>query len=240
MITASTLRGIELFSRLPTEDRARIASRMHHRDLAKGEFAVHCGDESGDVYFIVSGRLRATLYSDNGKQVSFQDLGPGEMFGELAAVDGLTRATDVVALAPSTLGVLHREGFRATCRELPDVAEHAMRRLAGLVRMLLERVFEFSTLGVNNRIHGELLRLARDHVVVANTVTIPSPPTHEELANRLSTHREAVTRELKRLESEGLITWQRKVHRINDVAQLIELVHSAHRVKQETDSDERA
>ena len=94
-----------------------------------------------------------------------------------------------------------------------------------VVRRLDERVFEFSTLGVNNRIHAELLRLARraaDNGQVS--VEIEHAPTHAEIANRVSTHREAVTREIKRLEKLGVIEWGRSRHCILDIPKLDEMV----------------
>ena len=226
MITSSTLSGIHLFAKLKAEERERIASRITAKSFDKGEFIIHTSDQDRDVHFIVAGSVRATIYSESGKQVTFQDLGAGDMFGELAAIDGLSRTTDVVALSDCMIGVMSSDDFATTCRECPDVASQTIQRLASLVRMLLERVFEFSTLAVNNRIHAELLRMAKKHPCQDNTVTITSPPTHEEIASRVSTHREAVTRELKRLEAEGLITWSRTEHRINDLNELSRLVKS--------------
>jgi CRP-like cAMP-binding protein len=80
-----------------------------------------------------------------------------------------------------------------------------LRRLAGNVRALTERVFEFSTLAVRNRIHAELLRLAHASDKGTRPITIAPMLTHAELANRLSTHREAVTRELNNLTRLGVI-----------------------------------
>ncbi|MCP4766244.1 MAG: winged helix-turn-helix domain-containing protein [Gammaproteobacteria bacterium] len=57
-----------------------------------------------------------------------------------------------------------------------------------------------------------------------NTVVVETPPTHEEIAFRISTHREAVTKELKRLEKEGIITWNRSIHQINDLHRLRKIV----------------
>jgi CRP-like cAMP-binding protein len=93
------------------------------------------------------------------------------------------------------------------------------------VRRLSERVFEFSTLAVNNRIHAELLRMAADADAGADGVRrIPDPPTHLEIANRISTHREAVSRELAYLESEGVIRKSRQVLEILDIDRLRALV----------------
>jgi CRP-like cAMP-binding protein len=98
----------------------------------------------------------------------------------------------------------------------------------GQIRVLTTRVFEFSTLAVNNRIQAELLRLARQAGGVdGNIATIEPAPKHAEIASRISTHREAVAREISRLEALGLL--QRKSRRIiiTDLRRLARMVEEA-------------
>ena len=152
--------------------------------------------------------------------MSFEDLGPGDIFGELAAIDSLGRSTDIVSISDCLVGVMSQSKFILTNMECPEIAMKTMQRLAQLTRNLLGRIMEFSTLSVNDRIQEELVRIAESSNTNANTVVIKTPPTHEELAHRISTHREAVTRELKRLETDGVITWNRTVHQINDLHRL--------------------
>src|SRR3546814_17818984 len=83
--------------------------------------------------------------------------------------------------------------------------------LIGTVRTLSERIFEFSTLAVKNRIHSELLRLAREGEHVGKTAHISPAPTHADIASRISTHREAVTRDLNELTKSGLRREERRV-----------------------------
>ena len=80
-----------------------------------------------------------------------------------------------------------------------------MQHLANLVRLLSERVVEFSPLGVNNRIHAELLRLAKKVSITGGSAGIAPVPTHGDIANRVSTHHEAMIRELNELKHKGLI-----------------------------------
>ena len=89
---------------------------------------------------------------------------------------------------------------------------------------LTERVFEFSALAVNNRIHAELLRLARDHMTAENTAAIQPAPTHAEIASRISTHREAVTRELSRLSRAGIVVRRSGALVVEDVERLDRLM----------------
>ncbi len=223
-VSAQTLAGIDLFRDLSGDARAALAGQLHARRYRRGQQIVSHRDRGREVFFVVSGRVRATVYSASGKEVSFEDLEAGGMFGELAAIDGGTRSTHVIALTDSLLAVMGEAAFLRALETHPQLAMAVLRRLAGLVRAHCGRIFEFSTLGVRNRIHAELLRLGRRQGGGANTVVILSAPTHAEIAARVSTHREAVTRELKRLEAAGLIDWRPGRHVIRDLRALQRLV----------------
>ena len=107
-----------------------------------------------------------------------------------------------------------------------DVQHSVLLRLAAMVRGNMQKVFEFSALSVVQRIHCELLRLASDANADSPEILLTSVPTHAEIASRVSTHREAVTRELKAMETSGLITWKKNHHVIHDVVKLSELAFS--------------
>jgi CRP-like cAMP-binding protein len=87
--------------------------------------------------------------------------------------------------------------------ENPAFAIAVARQLAGHVRRLTTRVFEFSTMAVRQRLWAELLRLAEQAAEGADAARIGSLPTHAELASRISTHREAVSREMAWLDGHG-------------------------------------
>ncbi len=146
------------------------------------------------------------------------------MFGELAAIDGKARSTHVVTLSDALIASMSKDAFWSALLSYQQVAGVTLKRLSYMVRMLCERIFEYSTLGVKNRIHAELLRCAHEVSNDSGKVVITNPPTHAEIANRLATHREAVTRECKHLESIGLIEWRPGRHVINDVETLERLV----------------
>lgn len=99
-----------------------------------------------------------------------------------------------------------------------------MRLLTSRVRRLSERVYEFRAFAVQNRIHAELLRLAKVSGVQRGEVALSPAPTLAEIADRVSTHREAVSRELSRLGALGLISREGGKLRVTDVAKLADLV----------------
>jgi CRP-like cAMP-binding protein len=219
-----TLRGVALFREVPEAALARIDARCHWQQHTTGQEIFGQQDEGNDVYFIVDGRVRVIVFALSGKEVTFRDLGAGESFGELAAIDGRPRSANVTALSDCLLARLDAAAFLAVLREQPEVAAAVMRQLAFHVRDLSDRVFAFSTLAVKNRIHAELLRLAREGEAEGNSATIAPAPTHAEIASRVSTHREAVTRELNSLARAGLLERRRGTLVLLDVARLERMV----------------
>ena len=200
-----SLLGIQLFRELPQTERDAVAMRCQGKRVPAGHQLLRDGDESSDVYFIVSGKVRAAIYASSGKEVAFRDIGPGEAVGDLSALDGAPRSATVVAMEDSTVLSLSSGQFWEVLTQHQSVAAAMLRELTSLVRQLSQRVVEYSTLGVKNRIHAELLRLAEGGQRDGERATIHPVPTHAEIASRISTHREAVSRELSHLTSVALL-----------------------------------
>jgi CRP-like cAMP-binding protein len=219
-----TLDGIELFENFSVRDLKAVAKRCHWRQYTADQQIVGHLDQTRDVFFIVESSVRAVIYSPAGKEISFRDISAGDMFGEFSAIDGQPRSAHVIALTDSLIASLSADEFWQVLRDYPIVAEATLKRLTKQLRILSERVFEFSALTVKNRIHAELLRLARDHSRGANKAAISPVPTHAEIASRVSTHREAVTRELNDLTRAGLIERRHGVLIIRDVEHLARMV----------------
>lgn len=171
----------------------------------KGAEIISQQDKGRDVYFITSGEVRVRSYSVAGRQVSFRDVEVGAVIGDIAAVDGGPRSTDVTALVESVLAALPGAAFTRLMREEAVVHERYLRYLTGMVRTLTERVTELSTLDVSQRVQAELLRLAHRSGRSGNSASIDPAPTHAEIAEQVSTRREQVTRELSALTKQGLL-----------------------------------
>ncbi len=223
--SAGSLRVIGLFQGLAEADLEALARRCSWRRYEAHEQILHFHDQSRDVYFVVEGEVRATSYSLEGKEVIFRDIAAGEMFGEYAAIDGEPRAADVVAQMPSYVAAMPAAVFWELLERHPSAAAFMLKLLTRQIRGLTERAFEFSTLPVKDRIHAELLRLARDHMTSETTATIVPAPTHADIASRISTHREAVTRELNELSRQGLLERGHGSLVILDVPRLDRMVH---------------
>jgi CRP-like cAMP-binding protein len=222
------LSRVALLRGLPQPALETIAKLCNWRRYPTGTTVVSREATDRDVYLIVSGSVRVTAFSRGGRQVSFRDLPAGESFGELAAIDGGARSADVVTLEETLIAALRPADFRRLVGEHATVCEHVLRRLTMLVRSLTERVFELSTLGVNNRIHATLLRLARAGAVEGNRARIAPAPSHAELATQVSTNREQVTRELSALARAGLLDRDGRDLVITDLPRLERMVTEVH------------
>lgn len=225
-VTAETLLAVDLFRDLSADVRAAIAASCTGELFEAGERIVLQRDDRTDVFFIVSGTVRVSFHSKPGKDVQFRDQHAGECFGELAAIDGHPRSADVIALDDVFVGTIKARDFLAIATRYPEVSTKLFVQLTSLIRSLRNRVIELSTLGVNNRIHGELLRLAREHGIQDNQAEIRPAPTHADMASRVSTHREAVTKEIGALVKSGVIERGRGVLRVIDVRRLEVIVEN--------------
>ncbi len=224
----AALQRVPVLAGMSADGREWLAKACAWHDRPVGTELLGYKDPSRDVYFLTAGRACVKIYSADGRAVVFHDLAAGDMFGELAAIDGGPRSASIEALEACTAASLKAAQFEMLLTREPSVALAVMRGLAGTVRRLSERVHEFSTLVVQNRIQAELLRLAVVHGGDKATRVLLTPaPTLADIADRVATHREAVSRELSRLGAVGLVHREAGGLAISDVPRLAALVREA-------------
>jgi CRP/FNR family transcriptional regulator, cyclic AMP receptor protein len=214
------LRRIEFFRGLSDEAFAAVSRNCPRRSFVAGELIIGHKDQSFEVLFLLTGQARVNIYSMSGRRISFRDIAQGAIFGELSAIDGEPRSASVECVQACTAAIMPRKAFHQALSEHPPFMEAVIKHLAGQVRTLTARVVEFSTLAVRNRVQAELLRRAGPVPHALNEAILSPAPTHAEIASRISTHREAVTRELSWLESKGLIAKEGRLLRLKDLDRL--------------------
>lgn len=223
----NSLKGIAIFAELPPRSVEQIERRCTWKRYAPGERILDYLDGSDDVFFLTLGEVRITIYSSTGKAVSFREMAAGEIFGEFPAIDGGSRSASVEAHTNCLVASMTGASFRELLHSEPALARALLPRLTRTIRTLTTRVYEFSTLAVNNRIQAELLRLASLGPKDGNSARIVPAPTHVQIASRVATHREAVTRELARLSRIGIIERRGGTLVIKDVNRLTAMVRDA-------------
>jgi CRP-like cAMP-binding protein len=227
--TIAGLQSITLLKGIPAPALTELSRQCRWRRFEAGQQVISRAAPNQDVYLIVSGRVRATAFSAAGRQVTYRDIAGGDWFGDFAAIDGLPRSSDVVTLEDTFVASLSADTFRRLLYKHPAVCDRVLLRLVASVRELTERIFDYSTLGVRNRVHAELLRLAKHAGGTGNTARIDPAPRHADIAGQISTYREQVTRELSVMVKKGLIERAGHALLIPDVARLEKIVAEVRR-----------
>jgi len=223
--SGNTLADIPFLEPLSDSARSALEQRARWVRYTTNDTIIDRETESRDVYFVVTGRVRVVNFSISGREITFDEMEPGGVFGELAALDGMPRSAAVVALTDTLVASISPDTFLNLLRDHPDLAIGVMQELAKIVRTSTERIMDLSTLGAHNRVHSEILREARAHADDdANTARISPIPVHADIAARVSTTRETVARVLSDLTKQGLVKREKDALAILDLERLEDLV----------------
>ena len=200
-----SLAGIRLFDGLSESALEDLSKRCRWHKYQPNEQVIDRYSDSRDLYLIVEGRARVVNYSVTGREVTFDEREEGEYFGELAALDGEPRSANVIALNELNVACLSQEAFNRLLLEHPQVTLKILNGLAKIVRASNKRIMDLSTVGANNRVHAEILRLALPGVRTDNTAIVSPFPIHGDIASRVSTTRETVNRVFSDLSRRGIV-----------------------------------
>lgn len=206
---------------VPDQWRKVLLAHSHDVQVRAGQVILSSGGETRELYLVLEGSVRIALFALSGREVAIREMGAGELFGELAAIDGLARSATVVASSDAKLAVISTAAFFNALEQHPQMALWLLRRFAAMVRASTEKIFELGTLPARNRLHCELLRLAEDGAVSAEGVVIAPAPTHADFAARIGSHREMVTREFGTLTERGALRQSGRRLVLLDLAQLM-------------------
>ncbi|HEX2889629.1 Crp/Fnr family transcriptional regulator [Vineibacter terrae] len=214
------MRLIALFEELSSEELTHVAQLCSINRYEKHVQIIGQDEPTSDVFFVLDGAVRISSYASTGREITYNDIGVGGLFGEFAAVDGLPRSASVVALSSCVLARMTAARFSALLQANGKVAFRLVEILVTKLRAMSERVFDVSALGLRERMRKELLRLASSGSPAYGGLLIKPAPTHYEIAARIGSHREAVSREFSRLEIEGIVEVRRQEIRILDLVRL--------------------
>lgn len=202
----SILRKTALFAGLTEKELPSLSSRFSKRRLERGEMLFNEGDSCTGLFLVASGRIRIFKLSPEGRTQVLAVEGPGSSFAELPVFDGGNYPASASAGEDSEVLFISRRDFQNFCREHPDFALKVIAVVGGRLRRLVNIIEELSFTTVRQRLIGVILRLARETGKVAQDgIRVELPMSHQELAAELGTVRELVTRNLSRLQAEGLV-----------------------------------
>lgn len=218
----SMLADVRFFRSIRATTVAEMERHCRWLGLDKGEVLIAAGDFPEKVFFLLHGELRFSLHTRIGKSLSLPATLPGAFVGTTALVKETPHLYSIDAAMPSTLASMNARTFRDFLRRDPDVLQALLRTMVERQHILVHHIEELTTLNVRARIQNELSRLCRDTTNSDGSAVIFPVPTHEELANRIGTHREAVSRELSRLQQTGVILRHDGALFVRDIALLMD------------------
>jgi CRP-like cAMP-binding protein len=200
------LRTVPIFSELSDEDITSLA-RLASRKRYPKDTVVFFENEEGDFFFtILEGRIKVTILGDDGREVILSVLGPGDFFGEMALLDNEPRSATAIAVEESELLSLHRNDFQTVLNDNKSITSALIRVLSARLRRANHQISTLALLDVYGRVARVIVDMAREEGKRLRDGRIAfRRATHQEIANRIGTTRETVTRMLKDLERQGLI-----------------------------------
>jgi CRP-like cAMP-binding protein len=201
---------------LSRDELSALAARISVRHIKPKEILFGEGERGGDLLIVQSGRVRVFKAAVNGRQQLLSIERAGSTLGEVSVFDGGSYSATAIADSPVVALRLSGIDFQTLCATSPDVALKVIRVLGHRLRLLRALVEQLSFSTVRDRLISYLLRLAEEH----GSTDFPLTENNEQLADRLGTVRELVSRNLGRLHSEGLIRMRRKAVTIPDISLL--------------------
>jgi len=221
------VQSIDIFRGLTASECDEVSVLMEMTSYNNGDLVISRNDNKRSVFFIIVGEVRVTSFTANGREASYNEKSAGQMFGEFSAIDGISRVADVVAITDVTLLVMSHVDFNQLLQSAPKVNEKVIGLLVQEVRSLTQRIYEYSAYGVRSRIHKRVYDLAIEASSGYNEVILTNFPRHLDIASRVATTREAVTREIRRLISLELLEKTDKGIRVPSIEKLKALLDDA-------------
>ena len=201
------LSSVSIFSDLSDSELDNIKTLCQTRKYPKNSMII-LEEEMGDVVFIVmSGTVKITRVNDEGKEVILAMLGSGEVFGEMAILDGESRSANALAQEHCEVVTINREEFLNIIKTNNKVALNLMTEFAVRLRKSDQQIEALSLDDAEHRIGVSILNLAEEMGVIRKgAVTVENLPYQQDIANMAGTSRETVSRVMKIFEDRGLIT----------------------------------
>ncbi|MEX3009613.1 Crp/Fnr family transcriptional regulator [Hoeflea sp. TYP-13] len=216
---------VNLLAELDVDQLNAIGEDCEWLRVSKGQEVISQNQKTTDVYFIVEGGVAAKGYSVDGKEVTYAEISAGQVFGEFSAIDQQPRSAAIEALEDSYLARMDSDQFRKLIIDYPLIGLKLAELLVRKNRNLTDRMFEYSTMAVHQRVCTELLRMVEENDS-GETSLIEPAPSHYQIATKLSTHREAVSKELARLSKLGVVNSGRRKIEVLDLERLRQLAQS--------------
>jgi CRP/FNR family cyclic AMP-dependent transcriptional regulator len=221
------LKHIRLFDGLSQTEMQEMERITRMQAVKKRQPLYLPGDPSSNVYLLKQGRVKLASTAVSGKEVTFEILEPGEIFGELEVLEGLPRETAAEALDDTLICVIRREDFDKYLEAHPNITVRLTKLIGLRLRRIQSRVEDLVFRDVPARLAHLLLELRKtDGVPDGTSIRLRVKLTHQEIANLIGCSRETVSTTLGQFREQGLIRMEGRLIAILNPDHLTRLVSS--------------
>ena len=225
---AAVLKNTPLFSSLSQPELQLLAKRTVRKLFNSGELVFSEGEPCNGMNIISRGRVRIFKTSASGREQVLAVERPGGLIAEIPVFDGGPYPASAAAIEDTEIAFISRRDFQAYCLEHPEVALKVLAVVGARLRRLVAIIEELSFTTIRQRLVAMLVRLAQsDGKKTARGVEFLLPSSHQELANQLGTVRELISRNLTRLQAEGLLEVDSRQIVVKDLHGLRKILDSA-------------
>ena len=222
---AAVLEKTALFSNLSQPELQMLAARSVRKLFSTGELLFSEGEPCNGLHIIARGKVRLFKTSVNGREQVLSVNVSGESVAEIPVFDGGPYPASAVALEETEIVFISRRDFSAYCLEHPEVALKVLTVVGARLRNLVGIIEELSFTTIRQRLISVLLKLAESEgKKTARGIEFQLPASHQQLANQLGTVRELISRNLMRLQAEGLLDVDARQIVVKDVKGLSALL----------------
>lgn len=218
------LADLDLFRKLRADELDRlVAFTRWSRHQARA--VLFCKSDPGTSMMLVRhGRVKVCTHSEDGKELVLNMFGPGEVFGEIALLDGSPRTADAVTIDDCELLVLDRRDFIPFLLEHPDASVRMLGVLSQRLRRTTQLLEDVAFREGPSRLARRFVHLAEfSGRNVDEGVFVDMPLSQQQLGNMVGMTRESINKQLKQWRDEGLITWTRGYYTIMNIDELSKL-----------------
>jgi len=211
MQTTGASHGGGFFDELDATDRDAITSGSRRRHFPTGTTLMYEGQAGTEVLVLLTGRVKVSYLTQEGREVILDFRGPGELLGEMAVVDGHPRSNTVSAIEEVEALTMSATAFRALVASSPTLANQLLRSMIRRFRDSDRKLIEFGASHTLGRVAARLVEMVeRFGTVTRDGHVIDLPITQDELAGWTGASREAVAKALQSLREHGLIPTERR------------------------------
>ena len=221
MVDVDFLTRVPIFTNLSPEQLQSLPGKLHRRHFHRGEVIFHQEDPADRIHIIVTGTVKISITSEDGRERDIALFQPSDCFGEMALLDGSNRSATATAVEETETMALYRQDFLDYLSENPEVASDVNSLLIQRLRNSNEMLGDMVFLDVPTRVAKQLLTLAETYSDESESgASIVVPMGQDELARLVGASRETVSRALNSYRRLGILDTAHRRITITDLPRL--------------------